>query len=114
MIRDAAPADLPAITDLYVHEVLTGTATFLSYPRGIEQLQLEGTNLHFETHTQESVGDKSFDLTHHYSAELRGQPPDEVLALRVHTTGGFGGGRKPLEFEARRVNPTAGAASAAR
>jgi hypothetical protein len=85
---------------------ITGTATFLAYPRGIESLQVDGMNLRFETRSQESAGDKLYDLVHHYGVELRGQPPDEVLAIRMHTTGGFGGSRKPLEFEARRAAGT--------
>jgi hypothetical protein len=88
---------------------LTGTASFLAHPRGIEALRLDGHDLHFETRTQESVSNQTYDLTHRYAAELRGTPPDEVLAIRLHTTGGYGGGRKPLEFEARRVTSAASA-----
>jgi hypothetical protein len=90
---------------------LTGTATYLAHPRGVEALRLDGRNLHFETRTQESVGNQTYDLTHRYAAELRGTPPDEVLAIRLHTSGGFGGSRKPLAFEARRA---AAAASSTR
>lgn len=88
---------------------LTGTAGFLGYPRGIEQLSFDGRNLHFETHTQESVGSQTYELTHRYGAELRGTPPDQVLAIRMQTTGGLGGSRKPLEFEARRAAAPASA-----
>jgi hypothetical protein len=86
---------------------LTGSATFLAHPRGIEALRFDGRNLHFETRTQESAGNQIYDLTHRYAAELRGTAPDEVLAIRMHTTGGFGGSREPLEFEARRVAASA-------
>jgi hypothetical protein len=82
---------------------ITGTASFTAYPIGIENFRVDGNNLHFETRSQESVGDKTYDVVHRYSAELRGEPPDEVLAIRMHSTGGFGGSRKPLEFEARRA-----------
>lgn len=92
---------------------LTGTATFLSYPRAIEKLEFDGSNLRFETHTQQSMGSESRELTHRYSAELRGQPPDERLALRMQTSNAFHG-TPPLEFEARRVAPAAAAASAPR
>lgn len=90
---------------------LTGTAGFLDYPRPIEKLQFDGTNLRFETHSQESMSSETREPLHAYAAELRGKPPDEVLVFRMQTTGGFGG-HKPIEFEARRLAPT-GAASAA-
>lgn len=93
---------------------LTGTASYLGYPRGIEKLQFDGRNLHFETHTQESLGERSYELTHRYSAELRGTPPDEVLALRLHTTGGYDASRKPLEFDARRAGASQASSAAAR
>jgi hypothetical protein len=92
--------------------VLTGTATFLAYPRGIENLVVDGANVRFETRSQESADSKTYDVTHHYAAELRGRPPDEVLAIRMHSTGGFGGGSLPIEFVARRAAaPAASAAS---
>ena len=84
---------------------LTGTATFLRYPRAIEKLQFDGNHLRFETRTQQSMSNEARELTHRYSAELRGQPPDERLALRMQTSGGFHA-TPPLEFEARRVAPT--------
>ena len=92
---------------------LTGTATFLRYPRAIEKLEFDGSNLRFETHTQQSMGTETREITHRYSAELRGQPPDERLALRMHTTGSFDS-NKPLEFEARRVAAAAAASAAQR
>jgi TIR domain len=93
--------------------LLTGTATFIGYPRGIEQVQADGSHLRFVTRTQERSGEQTYDLTHQYSIEHRGAPPDEVLAVRVHTTGGFGGGRKPVEYEARRA-PASPPAAASR
>jgi hypothetical protein len=90
---------------------LTGTASFLGYPRAIEQLQFDGSNLRFETHSQETMGSSTREVTHSYSAELRGKPPDEVLATRMQTSGAHGS-RKPLEFDARRVPATAAAAGA--
>ncbi len=81
---------------------LTGTASFLSYPRAIEKLEFDGINLRFETQTQQSMGSETRLVTHRYSAELLGQPPDERLALRMQSSGSFDS-RKPLEFEARRV-----------
>lgn len=89
----------------------TGTATFLGYPRAIEQLQIDGSNLRFETRTQQSMGSETRQVTHRYSAELRGHPPDERLSLRMESSGAFDV-NKPLEFEARRV--PAAAASAPR
>jgi hypothetical protein len=91
----------------------TGTATFLSYPRAIEKLEFDGSNLRFETRTQQSMGNETRELTHRYSAELRGKPPDERLAMRMQTSGAFHG-TPPLEFEARRVAPAVPASSAAR
>ncbi|MEO8123128.1 MAG: toll/interleukin-1 receptor domain-containing protein [Burkholderiales bacterium] len=92
---------------------LAGTASFLSYPRAIEKLEFDGSNLRFETHTQQSMGTETREVTHHYSAELRGQPPDERLALRLQTSGSFDSD-KPLEFEARRVAASAAASAAMR
>ena len=81
---------------------LTGSATFLRYPRAITHLRVDGRNLHFETHSIESVGSSSKELTHAYAAELRGQPPDEVLAFRLLISGGHSS-NPPIEFEARRI-----------
>ena len=85
---------------------LTGTASFLGYPRAIEQLRIAGANIHFQTHSQASMssstGSETRELTHAYAIELRGEPPHELLAVRLHSSGGFGSD-KPLEFEARRV-----------
>ncbi|MBU1347305.1 MAG: GNAT family N-acetyltransferase [Alphaproteobacteria bacterium] len=38
MIRDAAPADLPAITALYGREVISGTATFELDPPSLDEM----------------------------------------------------------------------------
>lgn len=81
---------------------LTGTASFLGHPRAIEQLRLDGANLHFETRTQQSMGSETREITHRYSAELRGQPPDERLSLRMQTSGAFDR-NPPLAFDAQRV-----------
>lgn len=89
---------------------LTGTASFLSYPRAIEKLEFDGSNLRFETHTQQTMGSETRDVTHRYSAELRGEPPDDRLALRMQTSGAFDS-QRPLEFEARRVAATAASAA---
>jgi len=92
---------------------LTGTATFLGYPRAIAGLAFDGSNLRFETHTQQSMGTETRETTHRYSAELRGQPPDERLVMMMQTSGSFDS-NKPLAFEARRVAaPATVAASAA-
>lgn len=88
---------------------LTGTASFLSYPRAIEKIDVDGSNLRFETRTQQSMGGETRELTHRYSAELRGQAPDERLALRLQTSGAFDT-NPPLEFEARRATAAASAA----
>ena len=81
---------------------ITGSAGFLGYPRAIEQLRIEGSNIHFQTHSQTSMGNETREETHAYAIELRGQPPHEVLAVRLHSSGGFGS-EKPLEFEAQRA-----------
>ncbi|MGL6109697.1 MAG: toll/interleukin-1 receptor domain-containing protein, partial [Rubrivivax sp.] len=81
---------------------LTGSATFLAYPRAIENLRVEGMNLHFQTRSTSSMNNETRELTRSYAAELRGQPPDEVLAFRMLSSGGFTS-EKPLEFEARRL-----------
>lgn len=81
---------------------LTGTASFLGYPRAIEQVRPAGTNLHFQTHSQATMGGETRELTHRYAIELRGTPPQERLAVRLHSSGGFSS-EEPLEFEARRA-----------
>jgi hypothetical protein len=91
---------------------LTGTAGFLGYPRAIQELRIDGLNIHFQTHSNSSMGNETRELTHAYAAELRGQPPNETLAVRLQSSGGFSS-EKPLEFEARRL-PEGAAASAAR
>ena len=83
---------------------LTGSASFLGYPRALENVVVEGANLRFQTRSQSSMGAETRTLTHAYAAELRGQPPNEVLAFRLHSSGGFSSD-KPIEFEARRVVP---------
>lgn len=104
-------------TERFVFErhagALTGTAGFLGYPRAIEKLQFDGTNLHFETRSNESMGEATRETTHAYAAELRGRPPDETLAFRMLTTGGFGS-HAPIEFAARRVAPSDAASASAR
>ena len=90
---------------------LTGTASFLAYPRAIENLRVEGLNLHFQTRSTTSMNHETRELTRRYAAELRGQPPDEVLAFRMQSSGGFSSD-KPIEFEARRLQPGDGASAA--
>ena len=80
---------------------LTGTAGFLGYPRAIQKLQVDGLNVRFQTHSNASMNNETRELTHAYAIELRGQPPNETLAIRLQSSGGFSSD-KPLEFEARR------------
>lgn len=91
---------------------LGGTAGFLGYPRTIEEPSFDGKHLHFRTRSTESMGTQERELTHDYTAELRGTAPDEVLALRLQTSGGVGS-RAPVLFEARRA-AAAGPAPGAR
>lgn len=88
---------------------VTGSATFLGYPRALEKLDVDGSNLRFETRTQQSMGNETREVTHRYSAELQGQPPDERLSLRMQSSGSFDL-NKPLEFEALRLAAPAAAA----
>lgn len=90
---------------------LTGTASFLSHPRAIEMLEFDGRNLRFETRTQQTMGNETRAVTHRYSGELRGQPPDERLAMRMQTSGAFDS-PGPLDFELRRVAAAAASAAA--
>lgn len=39
LVRDATPADLPAIEPIYAHAVLTGLASFEEIPPGIDELR---------------------------------------------------------------------------
>jgi hypothetical protein len=78
---------------------LTGTATFLKYPRGMEQVVASGDDVEFVTHSIESMNGQQRELTHRYTAELRG----DRLRMRMHTTGGFTS-QSPLEFEAASIS----------
>jgi hypothetical protein len=89
---------------------LTGTASFLGYPRAIENLRVEGMNLHFQTRSTSTMNNETRELTRSYAAELRGQPPDEALAFRLQSSGGFTS-EKPIEFVARRLPPGDSAAT---
>jgi hypothetical protein len=80
---------------------VTGTASFLEYPRGIEDFVLKGGNLSFVTHTVETVNAQDRQLTHRYQAELDGT----TLHMRMQTTGGFTS-VQPQEFTAQRVAET--------
>jgi hypothetical protein len=75
----------------------------------MENLRFDGNNLHFETRSQETMGSSTREVTRAYAAELRGQPPDEVLHFRMESRGGHTS-LKPIEFEARRAAPTDGQA----
>lgn len=77
---------------------VTGTATFLRYPRGIEELTIAGPHIRFLTRTVQRMKDEERELTHRYAAELDG----DTLRFRLHSTGGFGS-ETPLEFNAHRV-----------
>lgn len=81
---------------------ITGTADFLGYPRAIENLRVDGLNLHFQTRSTSSMNQETRELTRRYAVELRGQPPDEVLVIRMQSSGGFTS-EAPIEFEARRA-----------
>jgi hypothetical protein len=83
---------------------LTGTASFLGYPRAIENLRVEGRNLHFQTRSNVTMGESTREVTRSYAAEWRGDATDEWLAFRLQSTGGHSS-EKPLEFEARRLAP---------
>ena len=86
---------------------LTGTASFLGYPRAIEKLQVDGMNLHFDTRSIESVGESSKEVTRAYAAEVSGAASAPVLRFRMQSSGGHSSS-KPIEFEARKVVPAAG------
>lgn len=76
---------------------LTGTASYLEYPRGIENLSVRGNTFNFVTHTVETVNDQERQLTHSYSGELK----NDTLFLRLQTTGGSSS-LMPVEFTATR------------
>ncbi len=80
---------------------LTGTASYLEYPRGIENLTVNGHYLSFVTHTGISMNNEDRQLTHSYSAELDGN----TLRIRMQTTGGFTSA-EPIEFAATRAAVT--------
>lgn len=80
---------------------LTGTASYLAYPRGIEQLAINDNTVRFLTHTYQSMNEQQRELTHTYQAELDG----DTLHVRMLTTGGFVS-EQPLEFTMTRVAAT--------
>jgi TIR domain len=83
---------------------LTGTASFLGYPRAIENLQLDGNNLHFQTRSNATLGESTREVIRSYAAELHSDASGELLAFRMQSSGGHSS-EKPLEFEARRLAP---------
>lgn len=85
---------------------LTGTASFLGVPRPVENLRFDGRNLHFETRTEQSMGDATRTLTHAYAAELHGTADAARLVFRLQSTGGFRS-HAPVAFEAQRPAPAA-------
>ena len=90
---------------------LTGTASFLGYPRAIEKLQIDGMNIHFDTRSIETMGESSKEVTRAYAAEFAGAASAPLLRLRMQSSGGHSSS-KPIEFEARPVVPAAGEAPA--
>lgn len=76
-----------------------GTASFLRYPRAIENLRFDGTNLHFETRSESSMGDETRRPTQRYAAELSAD--GRTLDFRLEIDGAFGSPR-PVTFTARR------------
>ncbi|MCP5271007.1 MAG: toll/interleukin-1 receptor domain-containing protein [Burkholderiaceae bacterium] len=78
-----------------------GTASFLRHPRAIEQLRFDGTNLHFETRSESSMGSETRRPTQRYAAELSAD--GRALDFRLEIDGGFGSPR-PVSFTARRVD----------
>lgn len=76
---------------------LTGTATYLEYPRGLQQVSVSGSTLSFITTSVETMNEQDRTLTHRYVAELDG----DTLRLRMQTTGGFSS-LPPLEFTAQK------------
>lgn len=81
---------------------LTGTASFLKYPRGIEDLTVEGDHFSFVTRSIQSMNEVDKQLTHRYSGEFDGAQ----LRMRMHSTGGFDS-YAPYEFTAQRsAQPT--------
>ena len=78
-----------------------GTASFLRHPRAIEQLRFDGSNLHFETRSESSMGSETRRPTQRYAAELGAD--GRALDFRLEIDGGFGSPR-PVSFTARRVD----------
>lgn len=89
-----------------------GTATFLGYPRALENLSFDGRNLHFETRSHPTMGDESRTQTQAYAAELRGRGDNAELAFRLEIRGGFDS-PTPMEFTARRAADAASAPASA-
>lgn len=92
---------------------LTGTASFLGVPRTLENLRFDGRNLHFQTRTEQSMGEATRTVTHAYAAELQGTPPDERLAFRLESTGGFSN-QRPISVVATRAAAPGSSATPAR
>lgn len=77
---------------------LTGTASYLEYPRGLQQVSINGSTLSFITTSVETMNEQDRTLTHRYVAELDG----DTLRLRLQTTGGFTS-LPPVEFTAQKM-----------
>lgn len=82
-----------------IADVLTGTASFLTVPRGIQGLELKGSAIAFETHTKGSMGDKEINYVHQY----RGKVDGDTMRLVMQTTGGYDAA-VPREIVARRIS----------
>ncbi len=82
-----------------IADVLTGTASFLTVPRGIQGLELKGNTISFETHTKGSMGDKEINYVHHYRGKVNG----DAMHLVMQTTGGYDAAM-PREIVAQRTN----------
>ena len=71
IIRDATPADLPAITAIYAHHVLTGTGTFEETPPDVAELGARMGNVQGEGCAWLAAEQEGIILGYGYYSQIR-------------------------------------------
>jgi hypothetical protein len=89
-------------------DALHGSASFLGVPRGVVESSVDGAGLRFVTRTSElsTAGGAAAEVVHRYRGRLIG----DELRFVMQTEGGSSA-HVPIEFVARRVEPSAPQAS---
>jgi hypothetical protein len=79
---------------------VTGHASYLGLRRTIENGRLDGDRLSFHTRSRERVGIEQYELRHEYV----GVVTTDRIGFTLEISGGQGGVREPVHFEATRAD----------